>query len=40
METAQLNNTSADDNEETCVGTDEEDFGVEMQEDKTVINDN
>ena len=38
-ETAQLNNTIADDNKDWFMGIDGEDFGVEMEEDETIIDD-
>ena len=36
-DTVQLNNTIADDNEDSFIGIDDEDFGVEMEEDETII---
>ena len=35
-ETTQLNNTVADDDEDPFTGIDDEDFGVEMWENKTI----
>ena len=38
-ETAQLNNPVADDNEDLFMGIDDDDFGVKMEEDETIIDD-
>ena len=38
-ETAQQNNPVADDDEDPFMGIDDEDFGVEMEEDETIIDD-
>ena len=37
-ETTQLNNPVADDDEDPFMGIDHEEFGVEIEEDKTIIN--
>ena len=38
-ETAQLNNPVVDDDEDPFMGIDDDDFGVEMEEDETIIDD-
>ena len=38
-ETAQLNNPVADDDEDPFMGIDDKEFGVEMEEDETIIDD-
>ena len=38
-ETARLNNPVADDDEDPFLGIDDEDFGLKMEEDETIIDD-